>query len=36
MDLLSERVAMLADVRNEVSAMKRLLAEMLSEISTPR
>jgi hypothetical protein len=32
MDLLSERAAMLADVRDEVSAMKRVLAEILSEV----
>jgi hypothetical protein len=32
MDVLSERAAMLADVRYEVSAMKRSLAEILSEI----
>lgn len=36
MDTLSERAAMLADVRNEVSAMKRLLAEMLSEVRVSR
>lgn len=32
MDLLSERAAMLADVRDEVSAMKRALAEILREV----
>lgn len=31
MDLLSQRAAMLADVRDEVSAMKRVLAEVLGE-----
>lgn len=36
MDLLSERAAMLADVRNEVSAIKRLLAEILSDIRVSR
>jgi hypothetical protein len=36
MDLLSERAAMLADVRDEVSAMKRLLAEILSEVRVSR
>jgi hypothetical protein len=32
MDLLSERAAMLSDVRDEVSAMKRDLAQILREI----
>lgn len=32
MDLLSERAAILADVRDDVSAMKRVLAEILSEV----
>jgi hypothetical protein len=32
MDLLSERAAMLADVRDEVSAMKRALGEILRQI----
>jgi hypothetical protein len=36
MDLLSERAAMLADVRDEVSAMKRVLAEILSGIRVSR
>jgi hypothetical protein len=36
MDLLSERVAMLADVRDEVSSMKRALAEILTEVSVSR
>ena len=36
MDLLSERVAMLADVREEVSAMKRYLAEILSAVRVRR
>jgi hypothetical protein len=36
MDLLSERAAMLADVRDEVSAMKRVLAEILSEVRVSR
>ncbi|HUZ48068.1 MAG TPA: hypothetical protein VMW54_15655 [Terriglobia bacterium] len=36
MDMLSERSAMLADVRAEVSAMKRVLAEILSEVRTSR
>lgn len=36
MDLLSERAAMLADVRDEVSAMKRLLAEILGEVRVSR
>jgi hypothetical protein len=35
MDLLSERAAMLADVRDEVSEMKRLLVEILSAIRVP-
>jgi hypothetical protein len=30
-DLLSERAAMLADVRDEVSAMRYVLVEVLSE-----
>jgi hypothetical protein len=36
MDLLSERAAMLADVREEVSAMKRVLAEILREVRVSR
>jgi hypothetical protein len=36
MDLLSERAAMLADVRDEVSAIKRILAEILNEIKVSR
>ncbi len=36
MDVLSERSAMLADVRNEVAAMKRILAEILTEIRLSR
>lgn len=36
MDLLSERAAMLADVREEVSLMKLVLAEILREIRVPR
>ena len=36
MDLLSERAAMLADVRDEVSAMKRVPAEILSEVRVSR
>jgi hypothetical protein len=36
LDLLSERAAMLADVRDEVSAMKRALGEILREIKIPR
>lgn len=36
MDLLSERAAMLADVRGEVSAMKRVLAEILSKVRVSR
>jgi hypothetical protein len=36
MDLLSERAAMLADVRNEVSALKQVLAEILSSVRVSR
>lgn len=36
MDLLSERAAMLADVSDEVSAMKRALGEILREIRVSR
>ena len=36
MDLLSERAAMLADVRDEVAVMKRVLGEILREIRVPR
>ena len=36
MDLLSERAAMLADVRDDVSAMKRALAEILSQVRLSR
>jgi len=36
MDLLSERAAMLADVRDEASAMKRVLAEILSAVRVSR
>jgi hypothetical protein len=32
MDLLADRAAMLADVRNEVSAMKPLLAGIMSKV----
>jgi len=32
MDWLSECAAMLADIRGEVSAMKRVLAEILCEV----
>ena len=36
MDLLSERTAMLADVREEVAVMKRVLAEILSKVKASR
>jgi hypothetical protein len=36
MDLLSERAAMLADVRDEVSAMKPVLAEILNKVRASR
>jgi hypothetical protein len=36
MDLLSERAAMLADVRDEVAVMKRVLADILREIRVSR
>ena len=36
MDLLSERAAMLADVRDEVSGLKRVLAEVLSSVRVSR
>ena len=36
MDLLSERAAMLADVRNAVSALKQVLAEVLSSVRVTR
>ncbi len=36
MDLLSERAAMIADVRDEVSAMKRALAEILNQVRLSR
>lgn len=36
MDLLSERAAMLADVRSEVSALKRVLAEILGGVRVSR
>jgi len=36
MDLLSERAAMLADIRNEVSALKQVLAEILSSVRVSR
>jgi hypothetical protein len=35
-DLLSGRAAMFADVRDEVSPMKRVLAEILSEVRVCR
>lgn len=36
MDLLAERAAMLADVRDEVAVMKRVLAQILSAIKVSR
>jgi hypothetical protein len=36
MDLLSQRAAMLADVRDEVAVMKRILAEILSAVRVVR